>query len=55
MRLTARMPVRTERMSLADLIAQIKIAASREAQALQYQLVGSAVDPTLAVEVIPCC
>lgn len=50
-RVTARMPVQTERVSLADLIAQIEVAASMEAQARKCHLIVAAVDPTLAVDV----
>jgi signal transduction histidine kinase/CheY-like chemotaxis protein len=49
-RMTAGMPPRHQLMSLADLIAEIKISASLEAQARGCGFTLSVVDPTLAVD-----
>ncbi len=49
-RITAGMPARPERISLADLMAEVKITASLEAQSRQCGFSVSAVDPQLAVD-----
>jgi signal transduction histidine kinase len=50
-RVTAGMPARNELVSLAELIAEVKISASLEAQAHECGFSVSPVDPKLAVDV----
>jgi signal transduction histidine kinase len=45
------MPVQNQSISVADLIADVKISASLEAQSRQCGFTVAAVDPTLAVDV----
>jgi signal transduction histidine kinase len=49
-RVTAGMPARHELLSLADLIAEVKISASLEAQARECEFTVSSVDSGLAVD-----
>lgn len=50
-RATARMPLQTQRVSLADLIGQMAIPAFMEAEVRHCHLSVAPVDPSLAVEV----
>ena len=50
-RMTAGMPVQHTLFSLADFIAEVKLAGELEAQVRECELVVSAVDPDLAVDV----